>query len=99
MQNLWLLPAVESFFHGTKTKLQQLLKSVSKPLLDTRSEIERNVADLGVVTKITVPVIVKNLMTKSSSTLWSQIVKIFVSTFKVEIQSSYINYNNGVQNR
>lgn len=73
---------VESYSDAIKHKLKPPSKFVVKPSTDTRSEIERILTDLDVVTKTEVKPIVETCLTKGTSTLQLQIIKTVGSTFE-----------------
>lgn len=87
---------VESGSDVIKHKTQQLSKPVVKPLSDTRSEIKRVLAYLGVVTKNDVEVIVETRLTKWIRTLLLQILKTIESTIEYELKARYFNSNIGL---
>lgn len=72
-------------------------KYLNKPQPDMRCDVERALADIGVVTKTDVEPIVENLLIKWINTLTLQIVKDTKSTFEVAVQASYFNLNIGLK--
>lgn len=88
---------VKSDSDSTDYNPQPPSKSIVKPSYDMRSEIESALADFIVVTKTDVEPIVKNDVTKWTTTLQSQIVKAVESLFKNTMQTSYFNSNNGLK--
>lgn len=81
----------ESDPDATGYKAQPLWKSVVKLPSDMTSKIERPLADLGVVTKTDVEVIVENYVSKRTNTLLSQILRAVESTFKDAFKRDILN--------
>lgn len=88
---------VESDSEAIEQKLQTLLKFVVRQLYDMKREIEHILADPNVVKKTDVGVIVRNCLTKCTSTLQWQMVKAVEPTFEDALHASYINYNSSLK--
>lgn len=82
---------------ATGYKLQMPSKPIMKLLFDTKSEMERVLAYLGVLSTTDVEAIFDNQLTKWTSTLRSQNVKAVGSTFENALQRSYFKSNNGLK--
>lgn len=82
---------VESDFDNTENKPQPPSMFVAKSSTDTRSEIERILADLGIVTKAEVQSIVGTPMTKWTSRLQLLIFNAVEPTLGNALQFSYSN--------
>lgn len=85
---------VQSDANAIEYKPQPPSESVGKPLFNMRSEIENLLADLGVVTKTNVEVLVEGCLIKRPNTLRLQIVKAVEFTFQDTSQAKYFNLIN-----
>lgn len=108
---VWVLPAhivnkaaddvtgtfIENDFDATEHKLELLSSPVVKLSSDKKSEIERVLTGLNLMTKTDVEMIVENSLTRWTTTLQSYIVKTVEFAFERTSQASLLDSNNGLK--